>query len=494
MTEHAVSRDARLYIDGHWVPSAGNRTRPVVNPATEQAVCEVSEASAADIDTAVAAARRAFDDGRWSELPLRDRGTVLSRFVALLQERRDDVVDTVVTEVGTPVKLARGLQVATPLEHLADMVDRVLPTYPFMTGMPPTFGDGIGQGVVIREPAGVVAAITPFNYPFFTCLSKIGPALAAGCTVVLKPAPATPLSALLIAEVADDAGLPPGVLNVVTSGDAEAGRRLTSHAGVDVVSFTGSVPVGAAISAQAAPTIKKVGLELGGKNADIVLSDADLKRAIAHFAYGFTRNSGQGCGCMTRLIVDASRHDEAVELLLEAVAGYVVGDPRDDATDLGPLISAAQRDRVEEYVRIGVEEGAVLAYGGGRPAHLKTGFYVEPAVFTGVAPTMRVAREEIFGPVAVVIPVADDAEAVAVANDSEFGLSGAVWSGDPQRAFAVARRLRTGQVTVNGGGGGTNPFAPYGGYKHSGIGREFGEAGLNEYLETKAVLWGVAPG
>lgn len=493
MAERVIAPEARMYVDGRWV-ATGDRTRAVVNPATEQTVCAVPEASPADIDRAVTAARRAFDDGRWSGMSPHDRGAALGRFLTLLQARRDEAVDRVVTEVGTPVTLARGLQVATPLDHLADMVNRVLPTYPFMTPMPPTFGDGIGQGVVMREPAGVVAAITPFNYPFFTCLSKVGPALTAGCTVVLKPAPATPLSALLLAEVAEEAGLPPGVFNVVTSGDAEASRHLTGHPDVDVVSFTGSVPVGAAISAQAAPTIKKVALELGGKNADIVLADADLDKAIAHFAYGFTRNSGQGCGCMTRLIVDVSRHDEAVEMLVDMVARYVVGDPRDPATDLGPLISAAQRERVEQYVRIGVDEGAVLAVGGGRPSHLDKGFFLEPAVFTAVTPGMRIAREEIFGPVAVVIPVADDDEAVAVANDSDFGLSGAVWSGDPLRAFAVARRLRTGQVTVNGGGGGTNPFAPYGGYKRSGIGREFGEAGLSEYLETKAVLWGVAPG
>jgi aldehyde dehydrogenase (NAD+) len=269
---------------------------------------------------------------------------------------------------------------------------------------------------------------------------------------------------------------------------------LTGHPGVDVVSFTGSVPVGAAISAQAAPGIKRVGLELGGKNADVVLEDADLDRAVAHFAYGFTRNSGQGCGCMTRLIVHRSRHDEAVALLLDLVAGYRVGDPRDPATDLGPLISAAQRERVEGYLAIGVEEGATLASGGGRPKGIDAGFFLEPAVFTDVESPMRIAQEEIFGPVAAVIAVADDDEAVAVANHSDFGLSGAVWSGDPLRARAVALRMRTGQVVINGGGGGANPHAPYGGYKHSGIGREFGEAGLDHYLETKALLWGVAAG
>jgi aldehyde dehydrogenase (NAD+) len=483
-----------LYIDGRWSPPVSGMTRTVIDPATELPVSEVAEGSLDDVDRAVEAARRAFDEGPWSSSSAKERGTVLRRFATLLLQRRQDAIDRVISEVGTPVKLAQGLQVAVPLEHLADMVDRVLETYPFVSPMPPTFGAGIGQGVVLREPAGVVAAITPFNYPFFTSLSKVGPALAAGCTVVLKPAPATPLSALLLAEVAEEAELPPGVLNVVTSGDPAVGQRLSSHPAVDVVSFTGSVPVGAAISAQAAPTIKKVLLELGGKNADIVLDDANLEKAVAHFAYGFTRNSGQGCGCMTRLIVPRSRHDEALQLLVDIVGNYVVGDPRSPDTDLGPLISAEQRDRVERYVQVGLDEGAGLAAGGGRPTHLQRGYFVEPAVFTDVKPQMRIAREEIFGPVAAVIAVTDEDEAVAVANDSDFGLSGAVWSGDPQRAYSVARRLRTGQVTVNGGGGGTNPYAPYGGYKHSGVGREFGEAGLNEYLETKAVLWGVAPG
>jgi aldehyde dehydrogenase (NAD+) len=483
-----------LYIGGRWEPASGGRTRPVVDPATEETAAEVAEASAADVDRAVLAARRAFDDGPWGRTSPRERAAALRHFLDRLTERKEEAVDRVITEVGTPVALARGLQVQVPLEHLADMVDRVLATYRFSVPMPPTFGAGIGQGEVLREPAGVVAAVTPFNYPFFTNLSKIGPALAAGCAVVLKPAPATPLSALLLAEVADEAGLPPGVLNVLPSGDPEAGRRLTGHPGVDMVSFTGSVPTGAAISAQAAAGIKRVGLELGGKNADVVLEDADLERAVAHFGYGFTRNSGQGCGCMTRLIVHWSRYDQAVELLIARVADYRVGDPRDPATDLGPMISAAQRERVEDYVRTGVAEGATLAFGGGRPKGVDRGFFLEPAVFTEVKSSMRIAQEEIFGPVAAVIAVADDDEAVAVANDTEFGLTGAVWSGDPLRAYRVARRMRTGQVVINGGGGGTNPHAPYGGYKHSGIGREFGAAGLEQYLETKALLWGVASG
>jgi aldehyde dehydrogenase (NAD+) len=481
-----------LYIEGQWGPARDDRRSLVTDPATEETVTAVADASPDDVDRAVLAARRAFDDGPWGRSSPAERVALLGRFAASLAARRDDAIDRVIAEVGTPLKLARGLQVQVPLEHLADMVDRVLATYRFMTPMPPTFGAGVGQGVVLREAAGVVAAITPFNYPFFTCLAKIGPSLAAGCTVVLKPAPATPLSALLLAEAAEEAGLPAGVLNVVPSTSVATAQRLVSHPAVDVVSFTGSLPVGAAIGAQAAPGIKRVLLELGGKNADVVLADADLDRAVAHFGYGFTRNSGQGCGCMTRLVVHESRHDEAVRLLLDIVAGYRVGDPRDPATDLGPLISDAQRERVEDYIRIGVDEGATLACGGGRPAGLDRGFYLEPAVFAGVKSSMRIAQEEIFGPVAVVIPFTDDDDAVTIANDSAFGLSGAVWSRDPRRAFAVAGRIRTGQVTINGGGGGTNPHGPYGGYKHSGVGREFGEAGLEQYLETKSVQWGVA--
>ncbi|WP_026310892.1 aldehyde dehydrogenase family protein [Parafrankia elaeagni] len=488
----------QLYIDGRWVPATGGRTLPVVNPATEQVIAEVANAGAADVDRAVAAARQAFDTGPWGRTTPAERAVVLRRFRDRLVERKQEITDLVIAEVGTPVFLANGLQVQAALEHLSDMVDRVLTTYSFSRPLPPSVGApgraSLGQGVVVQEPAGVVAALTPFNYPFLVAISKLGPSLAAGCTVVLKPAPTTPLTALLLAEVAAEVGFPPGVLNILPSDDTDAGQRLSSHPGVDVVTFTGSVPVGGAILGQAAPTIKRVVLELGGKNADIVLDDADVERAVEHFAYSFVRNSGQGCGCMSRLVIHESLHDEAVERLTALVSSFKVGDPRDAATDLGPMISEAQRARVEEYVRIGVSEGANLVHGGGRPADLDVGYYVNPAIFTEVKRTMRIAREEIFGPVAVVIPVGDDDEAVAVANDTDFGLNGALWSGDPARGFAVARRVRTGQIALNGGGGGISPQAPYGGYKLSGIGREFGEAGLAEYLETKAILWGVAAG
>jgi aldehyde dehydrogenase (NAD+) len=294
-----------------------------------------------------------------------------------------------------------------------------------------------------------------------------------------------------LAEEAERAGIPRGVLNVVT-GDLDASRLLTTHPAVDMVTFTGSVPVGAEIMRQSAAGIKKVVLELGGKNADIVFDDADLARAVPYAGYGFTRNTGQGCGCISRILVQDSVHDEFVERLVELVRGYNIGDPTDPSTDLGPMISEAQRARVENYVAVGEEEGARKVYGGGRPAGLEIGYYVEPTLFVDVKSSMRIAQEEIFGPVIVVIPFSDDAEAVAIANDSDFGLQGMVWSGDPLRAFAAARRMRAGQITINGGGGGLNPYSPLGGYKQSGLGREFGEAGISEYLEVKGVAWGIA--
>lgn len=483
----------RLYIDGVWTGGSGEDEVVVVNPATEEEIARVPQATVADVETAILAARRAFDEGPWGQSTPAERAVVLRRFGDLLAARKADIVDITVAEAGSTRTLARTMQVQVPLDHFADMVDRVLPAYPFVRPMPPTFGAGIGQGVVRREPAGVVAAITPFNYPFYVNMSKIAPVLAAGCTMVLKPSPFTPLAALLIAEIADQAGLPAGVLNVVT-GDIEAGEVLTSHPAVDVVTFTGSGPVGTAIMRQAAPTTKRVVLELGGKSANIILADADLDRAVPHAALGFTRHSGQGCACLTRVLVHESRHDEAVERLAAALAALRVGDPNDPATNMGPLIRESQRARVERYVAIGRQEGARLVHGGGRPAGLDRGFYVEPTLFADVKNSMTIAQEEVFGPVGVVIPFADDAEAVTIANDSVFGLSGAVWSADPARAYAVASKVRTGTVYVNGGGGGTNPHGPFGGYKQSGIGREYGEAGLEEYLETKTVVWGVAGG
>lgn len=482
-----------LYLDGSWRGASDGGRLTVYDPATGGVVGDVAQATVGDVDAAITAARRAFDEGPWGRMSVAERLEMLRAFATGLEAREATLIDIVVAEAGVTVQLARTAQVKAPLMHFRDMVDRVLPTFSFVRPQPPTFGVGIGQGVVRREPAGVVAAITAFNWPVFLNVSKIAPALAAGCTIVLRPSPLTPYSALLLGEVADEAGLPPGVLNIVTGG-IEAAALLTNHPAVDVVSFTGSDAVGRKVMAQAAAGVKKTILELGGKSANIVLEDADLARAAPYAVTNFTRHAGQGCACFTRVLVHESRHDELVERMLAILGGLRVGDPTDPATDVGPLISAAQRDRVERYVAIGREEGATIAFGGGRPAGLDNGFFVEPTLFTDVKNSMCIAREEIFGPVGVVIPFASDDEAASIANDSTFGLSAAVWSKDAVRAYSLATRLRVGTVTLNGGGGGVNAHGPFGGYKISGVGREFGEAGLDEYLETKTVNWAVASG
>jgi acyl-CoA reductase-like NAD-dependent aldehyde dehydrogenase len=482
-----------LYIDGVWRASSSGETLQVEDPSTQQVVATVAEASVDDAEAAIVAARRAFDEGPWGRSTPQERTEVLRRFADALEAREEDFVQAVVAEAGCTVQLARTAQVKVPLIHFRDMVDRILPTFSFSRPQPPTFGVGIGQGVVVREPAGVVSAITAFNWPFFLNVSKIAPALAAGCTVVLRPSPLTPLSALLLGQVADEAGLPPGVLNIVTGG-VDVATLLTTHPAVDVVSFTGSDNVGRQVMAQAAGGVKKTLLELGGKSANIVLDDADLARVAPHAVVNFTRHTGQGCACFTRVLVHESRHDELVERMLAILGDLKVGDPHDAGTDMGPLITEAQRQRVERYVALGREEGATVAFGGGRPAGLDTGYYVEPTLFTDVKNSMRIAQEEVFGPVGVVIPFSSDDEAVAIANDSPFGLSGAVWAKDPVRAYRVASALRTGMVHLNGGGGGVNPYGPFGGYKISGVGREFGEAALEEYLETKTINWAAASG
>ncbi|MCW2614497.1 MAG: putative aldehyde dehydrogenase [Frankiales bacterium] len=490
---HVSGWPTELYIDGAWRAASDGGRLQVLNPADGSLVGEVAEATVGDVESAIIAARRAFDEGPWAHLPVLERQQVLRAFADGLEAREAAFTELVVAEAGVTLQLARAAQVRAPLLHFRDMVERVLPTFAFSRPQPPTFGLGIGQGVVLREPAGVVSAITAFNWPMFLNISKIAPALAAGCTVVLRPSPLTPLSALLLGEVAEEAGLPAGVLNIVTGG-VDAAALLTHHPAVDVVSFTGSDAVGRQVMQQAAVGAKRTVLELGGKSANIVLDDADLARVAPYAVTNFTRHSGQGCACFTRVLVHESRHDELVERMLEVLRGLKVGDPTDPATDMGPLISARQRDRVESYVALGREEGATVAFGGGRPAGLDAGFFVEPVLFTDVKNSMRIAQEEIFGPVGVVIPFSSDDEAVSIANDSPFGLSGAVWAKDPVRAYGVATRLRTGMVTLNGGGGGVNPHGPFGGYKISGVGREFGEAGLEEYLETKTVNWAVASG
>ncbi|CAJ1510712.1 aldehyde dehydrogenase family protein [[Mycobacterium] burgundiense] len=478
----------KLFIDGGWTDGHTQETIEVVNPATEETIAEVPQAGPADIDTAVSAARRAFDEGPWPRMKPAERGRILSAMADELTRRRDELVELNIAEAGSTRMLADILQVGTPIDHFRDLVERVLPQFAFEEPVPPIVGNGIGQGLVVREAYGVAALITAFNFPFLLNLAKVGPALAAGCTAVLKSSPYTPLEALVLGEVAEAAGLPPGALNIVT-GDIAAGERLTQHPDVDLVSFTGSDAVGRKVYAQAADSVKKVVLELGGKSANIILEDADLDKVMESVLAGIITHAGQGCALLTRILVHESLHDELVARIVGILGFISVGDPSDPATVMGPLIRDVQRRRVEALIASGVEDGAEIAFGGARPAHLERGFYLEPTLFVGADNGMRIAQEEFFGPVGVVIPFKDDADAVRIANDSRYGLAGGVWSVDPVRAAAVARQLRTGMVVINGGGGGLNPASPFGGYKQSGIGREFGEFGLAEYLQHKALQW-----
>jgi acyl-CoA reductase-like NAD-dependent aldehyde dehydrogenase len=483
----------KLYINGEWLDGTGSDTVTVVNPATEEVIGTVPQATAGDVNRAVEAARAAFDEGPWPRMKPRERAAIMLKMGEAFRRRRADIVELNIREAGSVRMLAEFLQVGIPIEHFIDMAERVVPRFDFEQPMLPHVGMGIGQGVIVREPYGVAGLISAYNFPFFLNLFKLAPALAAGCTTVLKPSPYTPLEALIIGEIADEAGLPPGVLNIVT-GDVAAGEALTRHPMVDMVSFTGSDAVGRKVYTQGANTLKKVVLELGGKSANVILDDANLEKVVGDVIAGFTIHAGQGCSLLTRTIVHESLHDELVSRVKAGLDYVKVGDPSDPATAMGPLISAQQRAKVEELIRVGQQEGAHIAHGGGRPAGLDKGFFVEPTLFTGVGNAMQIAQREFFGPVGIMIPFRTEDEAVRLANESQFGLGGGVWSGDPVRAYNIARQLRTGTVILNGGGGGLSPHAAFGGYKQSGLGREWGEHGLSEFLQTKSISWGVAAG
>jgi acyl-CoA reductase-like NAD-dependent aldehyde dehydrogenase len=483
----------KLYINGEWADSAGGETVTIVNPATEEAIGTVPQATPEDVNRAVEAARTAFDQGPWPRMKAGERAAIMLKMGEVFQRRRADIVDLNIREAGSIRMLAEFLQVGIPIEHFIDMAERVLPRFDFERAMLPYVGQGIGQGVIVREPYGVAALISAYNFPFFLNLFKLAPALAAGCTTVLKPSPYTPLEAFIIGEIADEAGLPPGVLNIVT-GDVAAGEALTRHPMVDMVSFTGSDVVGRKVYNQGADTLKKVVLELGGKSASIILDDANLDKVVQDVIMNFTVHCGQGCSLLTRTIVHESLHDELIGRVKAALDYVKVGDPSDPATMMGPLISAQQREKVESLIRLGQQEGAQIGYGGGRPANLDKGFFLEPTLFVKVDNSMQIAQKEFFGPVGVVIPFTTEEEAVGLANQSDFGLGGGVWSGDPVRAYNIAKQMRTGIVMLNGGGGGLTPHAAFGGYKQSGLGREWGEHGLSEFLQTKSITWGAAAG
>jgi aldehyde dehydrogenase (NAD+) len=466
-------RTEAFFIDGQWAAPAGTGTIEVVDPATERVIATVPEGTAADVDAAVAAACASLPG--WAGTAAADRARMLTALADGLAARNEEIARLISSEMGAPITFARRVQAGMPVVVLRSIAD-LLDSY--------AFEERIGNSLVVREPVGVVGAITPWNYPLHQVVAKLAPALAAGCTVVLKPSEVAPLSTYLLAEVAVEAGLPPGVLNIVHGLGPVVGEALAAHPGVDMVSFTGSTRAGRRVGEVAAQGIKRVALELGGKSASVVLADADLAAAVKATLANCYINGGQTCTAWTRLLVPADRHDEAVELAVAGAAKYAVGDPTEDGTRVGPMVSAAQRDRVRGYIEKGVAEGAVLAAGGAE-APLPTGYYVAPTVFAGVRPDMTIAQEEIFGPVLSVIGYADEDEAVEIANGTPYGLAGAVWSGDEDHALAVARRLGTGQVDVNGGR--FNPLAPFGGYKQSGNGRELGRYGLEEFLEVKSL-------
>ncbi|MBC3193113.1 aldehyde dehydrogenase family protein [Pseudonocardia sp. C8] len=465
----------KLYRSGAWVPSTGSGTIPVVDPSTEEVIGAVPEGTVDDVEEAVAAAREAFPE--WAATTRPERAEYLRRLHDGLAKRAEEIAETISRDVGTPMRISSRIQAALPQTDVSTYVE-------ILEGDEPE--EKVGNSLVVREPVGVVAAITPWNYPLHQITAKIAPALAAGCTVVLKPSEVAPLVVRHLFEAIDEAGFPAGVINLVHGTGPVIGEALATHADVDMVSFTGSVRAGSRVAELAARTVKKVTLELGGKSANVLLDDADVAGAVKMGVANAFLNGGQTCTAWTRLVVPADRQDEVLELAKAAAEGFVPGDPLDPRTKLGPMVSAAQRERVRGYIRTGIEEGARLVTGGAdAPEGRTTGFYVAPTVFGDVDPDSTIAQEEIFGPVLSVIPYRDDDEALAIANNSEYGLHGAVWSADQDRALAFARRVRTGQIDVNGGA--YNAFAPFGGYKRSGVGREMGRPGLEEYQEIKSI-------
>jgi aldehyde dehydrogenase (NAD+) len=468
----------KLYIDGTWVPSDGTGTIDVVDSVTEEAMGRIPEGTASDVDRAVAAARAAFD--AWSATTTEERGKYLTRIGEGLGARMDEIATVISRETGMAKWLSQLVQVGLPINSFTQAA-RLAESF--------AWEEEVGNSLVVREPIGVVGCITPWNYPLHQIAAKVAYALAAGCTVVLKPSEVAPLDAFLLAEVIDEIDLPSGVFNLVTGHGPVVGEAMAAHPGIDMMSFTGSTRAGRRVAQVGAETIKKVALELGGKSANIVLDDLDddtFAKAVSDGVGKCFLNSGQTCSALTRLLVPRPRLAEAEAVAAATAEAMVVGDPFAEGVHLGPLASAAQRDRVQGYIQTGLDEGAKLVAGGlGAPEGLAEGFYVRPTVFSEVTPDMTIAQEEIFGPVLSILPYDDEDDAVRIANGVVYGLAGGVWSADPARAEKVARRLRTGQVELNGGA--FNPNAPFGGYKQSGIGREYGRFGFEEFLEVKSL-------
>jgi aldehyde dehydrogenase (NAD+) len=466
----------RFYIDGGWVDPIERRAIDVINPATEKAIGRVSLGSSADVDRAVAAARTAF--ATYAHTSKAERIALLEKVVVCYQERLDDLAKTISLEMGAPMSLSTSAHAPMGLLQLNTTLE-VLQGYEFQRAQ--------GSSLIIKEPIGVCGFITPWNWPMNQIMCKVAPALGAGCTIVLKPSEVTPLSAIILAEVMHAAGVPAGVFNLVNGDGAGVGVAIAEHADVDMVSITGSTRAGVLVAKAAADSVKRVTQELGGKSANIILKDADLKTAVTHGVEKCFGNSGQSCTAPSRMFVHESQHAEALAIAKEVAAGLEPGDPESPDTAMGPVANKTQYDRIQALIQNGIDEGAELVCGGtGKPDGLPTGFFVKPTVFGGVRNDMTIAREEIFGPVIAILPYENEEEAIALANDTEYGLSGCVYSGDVEHAVAVGSQLRTGQVHINGAS--ADFTAPFGGYKKSGNGREWGVQGFEEFLETKALM------
>ncbi len=470
-----MSARQQIYVGGNWVDSAGDGSIDVVNPSNEEVIGSVPDGVGADVDAAVAAAREAFPG--WAATPLEERLGYIEKLAGQLGARSEEIGELISREVGMPEKMAVMIQAGLPAGTTAS-VPATAREFPFE--------ETLGRSLVTREPVGVVGCITPWNYPLHQIMAKIAPAMAVGCTVVLKPSEVAPLNAFVLADIIDELGFPAGVFNLVSGVGPVVGEAIAAHPDVDMVSFTGSTRAGTRVAEVAAANVTRVHQELGGKSANIVLDDADFAAAIPSAVGACYLNSGQTCSALTRLLVPADRMDEAAELAAQAAAGFTVGPADDEGSRLGPLVSQTQWDRVQSYIQAGIDEGATLVTGGtGKPEGLDAGYYVKPTVFANVDNSMSIARDEIFGPVLSIIGYDSEEDAIRIANDSDYGLSGGVWSSDNDRALAVAKQLRTGEVDMNGSF--LNTDAPFGGYKKSGNGRELGRFGLSEFVEAKQI-------
>ncbi|MEC7917199.1 MAG: aldehyde dehydrogenase family protein [Pseudomonadota bacterium] len=467
----------QFYINGEWVdPAEGTNSFEVINPANEDVIGEIALGSAKDVDNAVSAAQEAFKT--FSTTSVEERLGLLGKIVEVYQSRYDEVAETISKEMGAPLSLSKAAQAATGLGHFAQTIE-ILQDF--------DWEETKGRNIIRKEPIGVVGMITPWNWPINQISCKVAPALAAGCTMVLKPTEIAPLNAILFAEIMDEAGVPAGVFNLVNGDGPTVGEAMSSHPGIDMMSFTGSTRAGISVAKGAADTVKRVSQELGGKSANIILDDADFESAITGGAKHCFNNSGQSCNAPTRMLVPESRHDEAKEIAKKAAESTKVGDPFAEDTGIGPVVSEVQFNKIQGLIEKGIEEGAELVAGGpGKPEGLNAGYYVRPTVFANVNNDMTIAREEIFGPVLSILPYKDEDEALEIANDTEYGLYGYVSSGDIERAKSVANRIRSGSVAINGAS--ADFTAPFGGYKQSGNGREWGPFGFEEFLEVKAVI------